>query len=180
MKQQIGIFIAAILLFVFIITAHSRAETILIQDETAQTSMGLVLPIYSLLVGITVSLSDGTMILASERAAEQLKETFGPYSIDGDAYVRARDGGWLKTTFRRPKNADEHLSFLLDKKLFQTDTVGGLEILPPFFNLLPREQLEKILLSIVYRAGGMRITLYPMSGASAGSFKESWIRVAGL
>lgn len=104
----------------------------------------------------------------------------GPNTIDGVIWIRQGEERdvWIRAVYIRPHSVDEFLDFIDRPANFRVRSLGGNEILPLPFSILPGAELSKVDYIVVYFHGGMKA--YLSSGTSrdeAAQFLKSY-RVA--
>jgi hypothetical protein len=125
----------------------------LVQTGTRSSQpQGLHIPLWAIMAGDTT-------------AAEQIAHRFnscGPYGLNATLWTRADDAhGWVQTSYRRPKDADEAMELRHDPEPFTSRGHGDESILPtPFAELTP-DMRDKVEFIIRYDDGTAKSYLYP-------------------
>jgi hypothetical protein len=123
--------------------------------QTGTRSMhpqGLHIPLWAITAGDTT---------AAEQIAHQFNSC-GPYGLNATLWTRTDHArGWVQTSYRRPKDADEAMALRQNPEPFTSRRHGDASILPsPFAELTP-DMRDKIEFIIMYDDGTAKSYLYP-------------------
>ena len=137
--------------------ALSETSVQLVQIGTRFYSDGPRVPIWAVMLGDTAE---------AERIAHVYRG-LGPYGLNATLWTHT-DGvsGWVRTSYRRPRNIGELLAWHDDVGLFTLRQEGDDSLLPAPLASLQAELVGKLDFIIRYDDGSTKVYLYP--GTSKG------------
>jgi hypothetical protein len=137
-----------------------------VQIGVRSYSDGFRVPIWAVMIGDTGP---------AERAAHKYN-VFGPYSLNATVWVRNGDAPtWVRTTYQRPRTADEVADWLENAEAFSYREEGGTELLPVSFGKLSGELLRTVEFIVQYDDTSAKAYLFPGT-----SREEAEAMAAGL
>ncbi len=136
-----------------------------VQIGVRSYSDGFRVPIWAVMIGDTGP---------AERAAH-LYNVFGPYSQNATVWVRNGDAPtWVRTTYQRPRTADEVADWLENAEAFSYREEGGTELLPVSFRKLSGDLLRTVEFIVRYEDKSAKAYLFP------GTSREEAEEIAGV
>jgi hypothetical protein len=128
------------------------ASAQLIQIGVRSSPDGEHVPIWAITMGDTAK---------AERVAH-FYHGLGPYGLNATLWTHAEEGaGWVRTTYRRPRNIDEFIAWHDDARPFTFRAEGDASLLPLPFAGLASDLAGKVDFIIRYDDGSAKAYLYP-------------------
>jgi hypothetical protein len=148
---------ATVLLLVLSSLAGERIGLVRIGTTS---SNGNSMPLWALQIGNTSAAEYAASIQGDH------SRYLGPNALDGVIWIRAGENPkrWVRVIYIRPHSLNEFLDFVDQPACFRARNMGGREILPLPFSLLPPPELAKLDYIVLYFQGGVKA--YLLSGTS--------------
>ncbi len=132
-------------------TALSQDNVQLVQIGIRSYPDGSRVPIWAVMMGDTAQ---------AERIARGYRN-FGPYGLNATLWTRTEGmPQWARTTYRRPRNAEETVDWYRNREPFTAREQGDSSLLPAPFGMVAAELIEKVDFIVQYDDGSAKVYLY--------------------